>query len=170
MLNNQNQTFTYVSPTDFISLYDENTSFMKIDEIDRELNAIFQTPDKLSKIKQIECNNYLREIDKIYIKNSSNLIDEIYSEIDFLYTRDKTDELTISLLQKQLDDLFFDNSISKITAEDEKNLSLLNSKIDALYNEKELTIDELYNAKMLFNEKEKLFAGVFVQRSLQELR
>ncbi len=166
----KNQTFTYVSPTEFTNLYDEDTSFLKIDEIDKELNSIFQIPSALSKIKQIECNGYLREIDKIYIKNSSDLIDEIYNEIDYLYTSDEADDFTLSLLQNKLDDLFFNNSVNKISAEDEKNLSLLNANIDALYSEKIPTTDELYSAKMLFNEKEKLFAGVFVQRSLQELK
>ncbi len=154
-------SFEYQNPKITSSLK-QTTKFMRIDEIDQELNTIFQIPQTLSRTKQRELYHIMSKMDKIHIKNFADEVEDIYNQIDSIYTNDEitpTQKQTLSTLEKQLNRLFKYDLNNPITIEDEEKLDQLNREIDALYEVKEPTIQELTRAGVLFCEKKMLSAS-----------
>ncbi|MCH9812386.1 MAG: hypothetical protein K0U47_00385 [Epsilonproteobacteria bacterium] len=170
--SNEREIISYVTPhQDTISVSDEAQSFLRMDNIDQELDAIFGTPQKLSSVQQRELNQIMSEIDKIYMKEHMGTIENIYSQIDAIYAQGElttVSEKKLADLDKKLNELFMHNSNAEISKEDEEKLTHLNAKIDALYGTKEPSTSELNRAQTLLTEKETLFASLFVERGLAQ--
>ena len=166
----ESKTITYITPqNDKISISNEAKSFIRLDEIDQELNNIFGAPKELSTTQKRELNAIMKEIDKIYMKNSKNEVDSIYKQIDAIYkdgiiTKNETQNL--ASFEKKLSQLFTKNENINLTMHDELQLENLNAKIDALYETKEPTKNDLLQAQALFSEKETLFAFVLEQKGM----
>ena len=150
--------FEYQNPK-MTSLSKQTTKNVRIDEIDQELNTIFQTPQTLSKTKQRELYRIMSKMDKIHMKNFTDEVEDIYNQIDAIYAGDEITQVqkqTLLILEKQLNRLFMYDLNSPVTAEDEEKLTQLSQEIDALYDIKEPTIQELTRAGILFCEKKML--------------
>ncbi len=168
----ENNTITYVTPqNDKVSISNEAKSFARLDEINQELNSIFGAPKKLSITQKIELNAIMKEMDKIYMKNSKNEIDGIYKKIDAIYKDGvitKNEAQNLATFEKQLSRLFIKNENINLTMNDELKLEDLNTKIDTLYENKEPTKNDLLRAQALFSEKETLFAFVLEQKGMAQ--
>lgn len=169
---NNREIISYVTPGhDTIAISDEAKSFMRMDEIDQELDAIFGAPDKLSTAKQRELNKIMAEIDKIYVKDNADAVDAVYNQIDAIYAQGEITESEknkLALLDEELNDLFIQNSNANISQEDEGKLAVLNAKLDALYGTQEPSVLQLTKAESLQSEKETLFAALFVEKGLKQ--
>lgn len=142
-------------------------NFMRIEKIDKELNSIFESPEILSVEKHRALNVIKEQIDKIYMKNAFNQVEDIYRKINEIYKSDiitKNQEQILVRLDKKLNQLFINKSKADISPEDEHMLEVLNAKIDALYEIKEPTIEEIEKAENLLDEKETRYALIFMQK------
>ncbi len=162
-LQSKQSKFTYEVP------YNGGETFKRISEIDHKLNTIFLDFHSLPIEKDVEYNRLLREIDKIYLKRDMHdKIDKIYDKLDLIYQSKNPDRREIATLKSKIDKLFFENSSTDLSIEDENRLQLLNMKIDKLlHKDTELCSDKLNIAKILLNEREELFALIFIQSSLE---
>jgi len=142
-------------------------NFVRIEKIDQELNSIFESPEILSVEKYRELNVIKEQIDKIYMKNAFNQVEDIYKQINEIYKSEKTtksQEQTLASLENKLNQLFINKSRADIAFEDEQLLEVLNAKIDALYEMKEPTIEEIEKAEILLDEKETRYASIFMKQ------
>ena len=142
-------------------------NFMRIEKIDQELGTIFESPEILSIEKQRVLNVIKEQIDKIYMRNSYNQVEDIYIQINKIYKSDvltKSQEQTLETLEKKLNQLFINKSKADIAPDDEHMLETLNAKIDALYEMKEPTLEEIEKAENLLDEKEARYASIFIQK------
>ncbi len=112
--------------------------------------------------------NVIKEqIDKIYMRNSYKQVEDIYSQINKIYKSDtitKSQEQTLQSLEEKLNQLFINKSKADIAPEDEHLLEILNAKIDALYEMKEPTLEEIEKAENLLDEKEARYASIFMKK------
>lgn len=142
-------------------------SFIHIEKIDQELNSIVGAPEILSIEKQRELNIIKEQIDKIYMKNSYKQVEHIYGLMNDIYKSDTItykQEKTLARLEKKLNELFINKSRADIAPEDEQILEVLNTKINALYEIKELSIEEIQKAEILLDERETRYASIFMQK------
>jgi len=142
-------------------------SFMRIEKIDDELNSMFESPELLSMEKHRELSVLKEQIDKIYIKNAYNQVEEIYLQINTIFKSDEIsaeDEVLLYSLEQKLHGLFLNKSKADISLDDAMKLEELNLQIDALFEIKEPTIQEIEKAELLLDEKEMRYASMFVQK------
>ena len=147
-------------------------NFNRIEKIDQELDTIFESPELLSVEKNRELNLIKEQIDKIYMKNSLNQVEDIYRQINKIYKSDaitKNQERILARLEQKLNQLFLNKSKADIAPEDEKNLEILNAQIDALYEMKEPSLNEIKKAEILLDEKETRYASLFIQNGQYQL-
>jgi phosphotransacetylase len=67
-----------------------------------------------------------------------------------------------------LNQLFINKSKADISVEDEEILEVLDAKIDSLYEMQEPTIEEIEKAEKLLDEKETLYASIFIQKGFSK--
>lgn len=142
-------------------------NLMRIEKIDQELDSIFKSPEILSIERYRELNTIKEHIDKIYMKSAYEQVENIYKQINEIFKNDtitKSQKQTLATLDDKLNQLFINKSKADITPEDEKILDILNAKIDALFDMKEPTIEEIEKAETLLDEKEVRFASLLMQQ------